>query len=341
MKRIALTLGEPAGIGPDLIIKLAAAGFPKSLVNSEQEGCELVIIADKHLLAQRAQQLNLPFHAENYHKNASPSATIKILHVPAANVDCCGEPDNANASYVIETLRLATEACLQQEFAALCTGPVHKATLNDAGFAFSGHTEWLAKLSDVKRTVMLFQAGSMRVALATTHLPLAKVSETITQELLSETLHILRQGLQQYFHIPNPNIYLCGLNPHAGEGGHLGHEEIDVIIPVMERLQQQGYNLFGPFAADTVFLPQMSQQVGQAAHCILAMYHDQALPVIKQLHFDDAVNITLGLPFLRSSVDHGTAFDLAGTGKANTGSFKQAIMTAVKLSQLERLRYET
>jgi len=302
MLPIALTLGEPAGIGPDLIIQLA----------QQKLAAPLIIIADPDLLKERAQQLQLPFPAH-----------LKILPIKLTKKSIAGKLNSANAKYVIETLTIAAQGCLNGQFSALVTGPVHKGILNEAGIPFSGHTEFFAQLSGVDHVVMLLVANKLRVALATTHLPLRKVSDAITPELLTKTLTILNQGLQQYFKIKQPQILVCGLNPHAGENGHLGREEIDIIIPVLEKLQKTGMNVIGPLSADTVFL--------SPADAILAMYHDQGLPVLKYAGFHQAVNITLGLPFIRTSVDHGTALELAGTGKADTRSLLAAIETAVAL----------
>jgi len=272
----------------------------------------LIIIADPDLLKERAQQLQLPFPAH-----------LKILPIKLTKKSIAGKLNSANAKYVIETLTIAAQGCLNGQFSALVTGPVHKGILNEAGIPFSGHTEFFAQLSGVDHVVMLLVANKLRVALATTHLPLRKVSDAITPELLTKTLTILNQGLQQYFKIKQPQILVCGLNPHAGENGHLGREEIDIIIPVLEKLQKTGMNVIGPLSADTVFL--------SPADAILAMYHDQGLPVLKYAGFHQAVNITLGLPFIRTSVDHGTALELAGTGKADTRSLLAAIETAVAL----------
>jgi len=319
---IILTAGEPAGIGPDLVVQLAQRGF----------AVPFVVVADAELLQQRARLLNLPLQIIPYDqsKSVQPKAghQLVVLHMPLAKPAECGKLDAANAQYVIDTLTRAAQGCLNKEFAALVTGPVHKGVINDAGILFSGHTEFFAELAQVEHVVMMLVAEKLRVALATTHLPLRKIADAITPELLTKTLLIIQQDLKRYFGVSDPRIAVCGLNPHAGESGHLGREEIDVIIPTLEKLRQQGMNLIGPVPADTAFIPQNLQQ----SDAILAMYHDQGLPVLKYAGFDHAVNITLGLPFLRTSVDHGTALELAGTGKANVSSLVAAIELASNFS---------
>lgn len=301
---IALTPGEPAGIGPDLIIKIA----------QQKLAAPIVVIADPDLLQERAHQLQLPF-----------PVGLEIIAVKLTHKSIPGCLDPVNANYVIETLTLAAQGCLKGEFSALVTGPVHKGIINEAGISFSGHTEFFAELSNTSHVVMMLVADKLRVALATTHLPLRKVADAITPELLTKTLKILHEQLQHNFSISRPKILVCGLNPHAGENGHLGREEIDIIIPVLEELRAAGMNVIGPLSADTIFL--------SPADAILAMYHDQGLPVLKQVGFHHAVNITLGLPFIRTSVDHGTALELAGTGKADASSLHAAIEMAITLSK--------
>ncbi|MBU0654215.1 MAG: 4-hydroxythreonine-4-phosphate dehydrogenase PdxA [Gammaproteobacteria bacterium] len=309
--RIAITAGEPAGIGPDIILML--------LQEQQWPQTELIVIADPDMLHQRARQLGVEVRG----------CTIQPVAC-AAPVET-GVLNPANADYVLATLRQATAGCLNGEFAAMVTAPLHKGVINDSGIPFTGHTEYLAELTNTPLPVMMLAADNLRVALATTHVPLHAVSSLITQELLEQVLGILHRDMQQKFGIPDPHILVCGLNPHAGEGGHLGTEELDVIIPVIQRLQQQGMNLTGPLPADTLFTPRNLQ----GADAVLAMYHDQGLPVLKHAGFGKAINITLGLPIIRTSVDHGTALHLAGTGKAETGSLKAAIELAIRLGGLK------
>lgn len=324
--RIAITAGEPAGIGPDIILML--------LQQQPWPEVDLVVIADPDVLQARARQLGIQVHLRTYTPDtvqpACKSGECLVLPIPCAAPVEAGVLNPANAAYVLQTLRRATTGCLSGEFAAIVTAPLHKGVINDAGIPFTGHTEFLAELTHAPLPVMMLSADTLRVALATTHLPLRKVSDAITAELLAQVLRILHQDLQQKFAIPNPHILVCGLNPHAGEGGHLGTEELDTIIPVIQRLRQQGMNLTGPLPADTLFTPRNLQ----GADAVLAMYHDQGLPVLKHAGFGKAINITLGLPIIRTSVDHGTALDLAGTGKADTGSLREAIGLAVQLGYL-------
>jgi 4-hydroxythreonine-4-phosphate dehydrogenase len=321
--RLALTPGEPAGIGPDLCIQLAQQAQP----------CELVAVASAELLQQRAAQLALPLHLKTFDaaQPAQPSAAGEISLLPVELVTAAepGRLDPANAEYVLNTLRYAAVGCMEGRFDALITGPVHKGVINDAGIPFTGHTEFLAELSNTLRVVMMLATEGLRVALATTHLPLAEVSRAITRPLLEEVIRILHRDLQQRFAIAAPRILVCGLNPHAGEGGHLGREEIEIIEPLLHQLRSEGMQLIGPLPADTAFTPKQLQQVD----AVLAMYHDQGLPVLKYKGFGRAANITLGLPFVRTSVDHGTALDLAGSGKADIGSLQYAIDTALMMVQ--------
>ncbi|WML92492.1 4-hydroxythreonine-4-phosphate dehydrogenase PdxA [Thiothrix lacustris] len=322
--RIAITAGEPAGIGPDIIL---------TLLQQQQWPVDLVIIADPAVLRDRARQLGIALRLRPYtpDEDQRPCNAGECFILPVA----CAEPvetgvlNPANAEYVLQTLRRATTGCLNGEFAAMVTAPLHKGIINDAGIPFTGHTEFLAELTNASLPVMMLTAGTLRVALATTHVPLGMVSFLITQALLEEVLVILHRDLQEKFGITDPHILICGLNPHAGEGGHLGMEEIDVIIPTIQHLQQQGMRLTGPLPADTLFTPRHLQ----GADAVLAMYHDQGLPVLKYAGFGKAINITLGLPIIRTSVDHGTALDLAGTGKAETGSLREAIELAVQLGK--------
>lgn len=319
--RVVLTPGEPAGIGPDVVIALAQQDWP----------VELVVCADATLLLERANALNLPLQLCSYHPEqpAQPqrSGTLTLLPVATAAPVIAGQLDVANSHYVLATLARACEGALQGEFAALITGPVHKGIINDAGIAFSGHTEFFAERSHCQQVVMMLATDTLRVALATTHLPLLAVPGAITRQSLSQVLTILHHALQHKFGITTPHIYVCGLNPHAGEGGHLGREELDVIIPVLEEMRRNGMTLTGPLPADTLFQPKYLQH----ADAVLAMYHDQGLPVLKYQGFGNAVNITLGLPFIRTSVDHGTALDLAATGQADTGSCKTALHLAIQM----------
>lgn len=291
---IALTPGEPAGIGPDLVARLC----DDPIVD------HLVVIADPDLIAARARRLGreprLVRVAGDDLDRAVPPGHLRVWPVALAHPVTPGRLDTANAAYVLETLRLACDACLDGRLAALVTGPVHKGVINDAGIHFTGHTEFLAERCGAE-PVMMLAAGGLRVALATTHLPLRAVSDAITLEHLSHVIEIIHQDLGMRFAIPNPRILVCGLNPHAGEGGHLGREEIEVITPVLERLRARGWRLVGPLPADTAFVPERLAE----ADAVLAMYHDQGLPVLKHLGFGRAVNVTLGLPIIRTSVDQG------------------------------------
>lgn len=322
MTTIAVTPGDPAGIGPDLTLELA-----------HQSPLRLVAIADKTMLAQRAASLGLRLSIVDFQPGPSSTASpdspkLEVLDVVTQNPVICGKLDPGNASYVLETLRTAVRGCLRKEFDALVTGPIHKGIINDAGIPFSGHTEYLAQLCRVPTPVMMLTIPGLRVALATTHLPLKDVSSTLTQPSLERTIRVLVSELEKRFAVSAPRLVVCGLNPHAGEGGHLGTEEQDVIIPVLEHLRRQGLHLEGPIPADTAFTPTHLE----TADAVLAMYHDQGLPVLKHAGFGDAVNVTLGLPIVRTSVDHGTAVDLAGTGKASVNSLAAALELAVKLS---------
>ncbi len=309
---LALTAGEPAGIGPDLCVMLAQSP-PESL---------MVMLADRAVLETRARQLGLPFRVPDF--APGQPTQVSLLHIPATRTVEAGRLDTANASYVLTTLERALRGCQSGEFAGLVTGPVHKGVINEAGIPFTGHTEFLADLTGTSRVVMMLAGGGMRVALATTHLPLRDVAATITRASLMETLHILHGALVRDFAFAHPRILVAGLNPHAGEGGHLGREEIEVIEPVLRQLRDRGMNLIGPLPADTLFQRKHLDE----ADAVLAMYHDQGLPVLKYASFGAGVNITLGLPIIRTSVDHGTALDLAGSGKVDAGSLGVAIATA-------------
>lgn len=317
--RIVITPGEPAGIGPDLIAILAQHAWP----------VELVVCADPELLIERALQLPLKLHTyqPKHPSSPRPAGELTVLEITTPAVVTAGELNVANSSYVVETLARACDGCINGEFAALVTGPVHKGIINDSGLIFSGHTEFLAERSGRDKVVMMLSSDKLRVALATTHLPLMSVPKAITHQLLYDVIAILMQDLRRYFGILRPKIYVCGLNPHAGEGGYIGREEIEVIKPALDLLRTKGYNVIGPFSADTLFQPKYLQY----ADVVLAMYHDQGLPVLKYQGFGNAVNITLGLPFIRTSVDHGTALELAGTGLIEADSIKTALNLAIKM----------
>jgi len=320
-RRLIVTTGEPAGIGPELALAAALSDWP----------AELVFAGDPHLLASRAAALGLRLAASAWQSGSAPvphrAGTLPVLAASLAREAVAGHPDPANARYVLALLDAAAEGCLAGRFDAMVTAPVQKAAINDAGIAFQGHTEYLAAKSAGTHPVMLLVAGRLRVALATTHLPLAEVPRAITRESLESTALVLDRGLRDDFGIAAPRILVCGLNPHAGEGGHLGREEIDVITPVVSALAARGLAIAGPVPADTAFTPHSLER----ADVVLAMYHDQGLPVIKHAGFGNAVNVTLGLPFRRVSVDHGTALDLAGTGRADPGSLFEAIRLAARL----------
>ncbi|MDN5882435.1 MAG: 4-hydroxythreonine-4-phosphate dehydrogenase PdxA [Nitrosospira sp.] len=317
---LSLTAGEPAGIGPDLCVQIAQRDLP----------CKLIVIADRELLRERARLLRLPLKMTDYPRVAEvghKAGSLHVLHLPLIEPVIPGKPDPANARYVLNTLERAVEGCRDGEFDAMVTAPVHKGVINDAGIAFVGHTEYLSRLTD-SHAVMMLAGGGMRVTLATTHLPLKDVAAVITRETLEQKLRIIRHDLTTHFAIPKPRIAVAGLNPHAGESGHLGREEIDTIIPSLEKLRNEGFDLIGPLPADTLFNPSVLKNYD----CIFAMYHDQGLPVLKHASFGAAVNVTLGLPIIRTSVDHGTALDLAATGRADPGSLLAAIDMAVMLA---------
>ncbi len=329
--KIVITSGEPAGIGPDICLSLAKLNVAETL------NASLYIIADPALLTERARQLNNPIKFQ-IHQDTNKLSHFynsgKLNVIPIKLQANCqpGKLDPANSFYVLQMLDLACHLCLQNKVDAMVTGPVQKSIINEAGFKFTGHTEYLAEKSSSTRIikpVMMLATNSLRVALATTHLPLKDVSQAITIESLSKTLTILNNFLIQHASIDNPKILVCGLNPHAGEGGNLGAEEINTIIPVIEKLKQQGLELTGPLPADTLF----TEKYLAHADAVLAMYHDQGLPVLKYSGFGKAVNITLGLPFIRTSVDHGTALGLAASGEASNSSLIEAINMAVELSQ--------
>lgn len=319
--RIALSSGEPAGIGPDLCIQLA----------QNQLDCQLITLADPELLKQRATQLNLPLTVQLFDPDSEVTTHTPglLIVLPCYLAEQCtaGELNKENAAYVLKMIEVASKGCLSGLFSAMVTAPVHKGIINDAGIEFTGHTEYIADITTGHPVMMLATEG-LRVALATTHLPLSQVSSAITQSSLSTVIELLNKDLKNRFGLKNPSILVCGLNPHAGEGGHLGHEEIETIEPVLKRCKKQGINAQGPFPADTLF----TDKYLKTADAVLAMYHDQGLPVLKYKGFGNAVNITLGLPIIRTSVDHGTALDLAATGQANVNSLVFALQTAIEMA---------
>jgi len=319
--RIALTPGEPAGIGPDLCIQLVQQDLP----------CEIIAIASPQLLEERARQLDLPLRIKEFDSAAPATAQtagcLTVLPVELAEPAKCGRLSLANSRYVLKTITKATKGCMDVVFDAMVTGPVHKGVINDAGLAFSGHTEFIAGITGGHPVMMLATPG-LRVALVTTHMPLSEVSQAITHTRLRTVIRTLDHELRSRFGIAHPKILVCGLNPHAGENGHMGREEIDIIEPVLDTFRKQGLNLQGPLPADTLF----TDKYLATADAVLAMYHDQGLPVLKHMGFGRAVNITLGLPIIRTSVDHGTALDLAGSGKADLGSLQFALQTAITMA---------
>jgi len=304
---IAYTIGEPAGIGADIILQLA----------QKTDLSDVVVVGDQRLLNQRAEALGLTSHRH-----------LQLEHVPINDYEVVGAPSTENVDGVLGMLDTAIDGCLAGEFSAMVTGPLHKGIINDAGVTFSGHTEYLAERTGALLPVMMLATESLRVALVTTHLPLNEVSATITQDRVRDVCTIVDHDLRVKYGIQDPRILVCGLNPHAGEGGHLGREEIDTIIPAIARLKAQGIDVVGPLPADTLFTPKYLAD----ADIAIAMYHDQGLPVLKSHGFGEAANITLGLPINRTSVDHGTAFDLAGTGRADTGSLMAAINVARQMA---------
>lgn len=348
MQPLVITAGEPAGIGPELCVRLASA-MP-----------DVVVIADKHLLLQRAEQLGIDLEVREWvsgksgvvsgesaardwkagdplprhsHSPLSTPHYLTVIHIPLAVPSVAGKLNAANSAYVLETLRRAVRGCQSGEFSGMVTAPVHKGIINDAGIPFTGHTEFLAEQTHTPQVVMMLAGGGMRVALATTHLALREVPDAITAPLLENVLRIIHRDLQRRFGLAEPRILVAGLNPHAGEGGYMGREEIDVMIPVLDKLRLEGMNVSAPLPADTLFTPDKLAR----CDCVLAMYHDQGLPVLKHASFGQGVNITLGLPVIRTSVDHGTALDLAGTGKADGGSLLEAIRVAAQMAQFEHL----
>lgn len=321
--RIVITPGEPAGIGPDVTVRIAALEW----------AAELVVVGSPDLLRERAKQLKLPL-ALDVVDFAAPA----IIHKPGRlkifpielDVACeTGKLNSKNSAYVFRCLEMAAGFCLKKSAHALVTGPVQKSILNEAQIPFTGHTDFLTQFCDVEQSIMLFVIDKLKVALATTHIPLSEVANAITAANLEKILRLLKKELQKKFHLAQPKILVAGLNPHAGEHGNLGREEINVIIPVLEKLRAENFDVIGPLPADTIF----TEKYLQTADVILGMYHDQALPVVKYMGFDRAVNVTLGLPFIRTSVDHGTALDIAGTEAVNAGSMSAAIKLAISLTQ--------
>jgi 4-hydroxythreonine-4-phosphate dehydrogenase len=316
---LAVTPGEPAGIGPEIVLEY----------HRQHPACRIVAVADPDLLQTISQRMGLGVSVHEWQPGSElEGSSLNCLPVRLATQARPGKLDPCNAPYVLETLRAAVGLVQGGHAAALVTGPVHKGVINDAGVAFSGHTEFLAGLAGVPQVVMMLAAPGLRVALVTTHIPLREVADAITAAKLEKVIRITWQALRSQFGITTPRLQILGLNPHAGEGGHLGHEENDVIAPLLDRLREEGMRLDGPVPADTAFNPP------HIANCdaVVAMYHDQGLPVLKHMGFGKAVNITLGLPFIRTSVDHGTALDLAGSGKADIGSLHQAVQVAQQMA---------
>jgi len=327
MYRIAVTAGEPAGIGPDILLKAAM----------HEQPAQLVALADLGLLRDRAKKLNLPIELKRW----SPD-TVVVHHKPGTlwvdelklKVKCkAGSLNTKNAQYVINTLNRAVEEVQKGTFAAMVTAPVQKSVINDAGIKFTGHTEFLQEKANVDKVVMMLASPRLKVALVTTHLPLRDVADTITKETVAQTARILCSDLTSKFGITSPRVLVAGLNPHAGESGHMGHEEIEIIEPVLEALRKEGIDLAGPLPADTLF----TEKYLGSADAVLAMYHDQGLPVLKSQGFGESINVTLGLPFIRTSVDHGTALDLAGTGNVDESSLQAAINIATQMVAAQTL----
>lgn len=323
VQRIVITPGEPAGIGPDLAIALAQQDWP----------VQLVIAADSQLMTERAKTLGQSINIRQYDASQAPTAhragDMVVANITLAAPAQAGTLDERNGQYVLDTLQYACEGNMSGEFAAVVTGPVHKGIINRAGVSFSGHTEFFAQQSGTPDVVMLLATTGLRVALVTTHIPLAYVAKAITRERILHITQILNAELKTKFGIKQPRIYVCGLNPHAGEDGHLGTEEIDTISPALDELREQGLDLVGPLPADTLFQPKYLDD----ADAVLTMYHDQGLPVLKFKGFGNSVNITLGLPFIRTSVDHGTAIELAGKGQADPGSMFTALNQAIEMAE--------
>ena len=326
---LAVTSGEPAGIGPDICLDLAFADLP----------CRCIVLGDKYLLQSRAEQLGKTITLQDFDpQGGKPEhGILEVLHIPL-NAPCqAGKLNPTNAAYVLKLLDAAYQGISDDLFDGMVTAPLHKGVINDGHASdhfFSGHTEYLAEKSQTEQVVMMLAGGGLRVALVTTHLPLKDIAAAITRPLVESVTRILHADLHDKFGIARPRILVTGLNPHAGENGHLGHEEIDIIIPALKQLQSEGIDARGPYPADTVFQPFLLKD----ADAVLAMYHDQGLPTLKYAGFGQGVNVTLGLPFIRTSVDHGTALDLAGTGKADSGSLMTAVATALEMARNINLR---
>ena len=323
-KRFALTPGEPAGIGPDLCL----------LISRDRHPHALIAIASVDLMRARAAELALDIalvevDPGNWPSQPAPAGRLYVWDTPLGAPAISGQLNGLNAGYVLDTLKRAGNGCLDGSFAGMITAPVHKGVINESGIPFSGHTEFLAELTGTEQVVMMLATRGLRVALVTTHLPLKEVPDAITSDRLQRVTRILHQDLVEKFGIAKPRVLVCGLNPHAGEGGHLGREEMDIIEPALELLRSEGLNLVGPLPADTLFTPKHLD----SCDAVLAMYHDQGLPVLKYKGFGAAVNVTLGLPIVRTSVDHGTALDLAGTGRIDIGSLQVALETAYQMAQ--------
>ncbi len=317
-KSLVVSAGEPAGIGPDICLQIAR----------EPREFALIVIADPEQLQLRARQLALPLDIELYDPNFEAAAgSFQILPITLADKTVCGEPSPANAQSLLDGLARAVDGCRNGEFSALVTGPLQKSTINDAGISFSGHTEFIAEQCNIAKPVMMLIAEQLRIALVSTHMPLREVPDYITEDRVYETLSVVHHDLTNKFAIANPEIIVCGLNPHAGEGGHLGTEDDAIIRPAIEKMRADGYNVRGPLPADTAFTPAAGH-----ADAVVAMYHDQGLPVLKHAGFGRAINVTLGLPIIRTSVDHGTALDIAGSGHADAGSMRAAIDLADRLA---------
>jgi 4-hydroxythreonine-4-phosphate dehydrogenase len=317
---IAVTSGEPAGVGPELCLRLVGRSF----------AAPFVLLGDYDLFAERAAALGFASNLRHWNPANPPlPTTLDILHCPLFIRAVPGQLDPNNAPYVLGLLDRALDGCRSGEFAAMVTAPVHKGVINEAGIAFTGHTEYLAEKTATPRVVMMLTGGGLRVALVTTHLPLKDVPAAVTQLAVEATLRILHAEIGHKYGIASPRILVAGLNPHAGEGGYLGREEIEVIAPVLARLRAEGMQLIGPLPADTMFTPAVLAQ----GDCVLAMYHDQGLTALKYASFGHGINVTLGLPIIRTSVDHGTALDLAGTGQADPGSLFAAVEQAIEMAQ--------
>jgi 4-hydroxythreonine-4-phosphate dehydrogenase len=325
--RIILCAGEPAGIGPDIVVDVASRKF----------AAELIVIADPDMLMHRAELLGKFVDLQDYEPAAAPARhkpdTLKLIPLPAPEHITPGVPDPGNANYVLESISKAAQGCLAGEFQAMVTAPVNKAVINQAGIPFTGHTEFIAAQCGDCQPVMMLLNDNLRVALVTTHLPLAQVPASLTRKHLQQVINIVNSDLHQRMGIKNPRLLVCGLNPHAGEAGYLGMEEIEVILPVIETLRSAGMAVTGPVPADTAFTPDSLKHID----AVVTMYHDQGLPVLKAQGFGEIVNVTLGLPLIRTSVDHGTALELAGSGRARSNSLQAAIQCAIDMTRTVEL----